>query len=89
MNPTEEGLLGAIAKDPDNSHRLVYADWLEENGDPQRAEFFRLQLHLARLARQGPWLQPALVRAPGRRGPGDALRHLSYRARGTSISLPW
>src|SRR5207247_2362789 len=27
----------------DNTPRLVLADWLEENGDPDRAEFIRLQ----------------------------------------------
>jgi uncharacterized protein (TIGR02996 family) len=27
----------------DHVTRLVYADWLEENGDPQRAEFIRVQ----------------------------------------------
>src|SRR5262249_45999206 len=30
--------------------RLVYADWLQENGDPDRAEFIRLQVQLARLS---------------------------------------
>src|SRR5215468_8406464 len=32
----------------DNAPRLVYADWLEEQGDP-RGEFIRLQCELARL----------------------------------------
>jgi len=26
--------------------RLIYADWLEEHGDPQRAEFIRAQIRL-------------------------------------------
>ena len=50
MNASEEGLLQAIADEPeDDSHRLVYADWLEENGDPQRAEFVRVQVARAQL----------------------------------------
>src|SRR5438093_1094848 len=44
-----EGFLRAIAEDPeDDAPRLVFADWLEEQGDP-RGEFMRLQVHLARL----------------------------------------
>lgn len=33
--------------------RLVYADWLEENGDAARAEFIRVQCELARPCRLG------------------------------------
>jgi uncharacterized protein (TIGR02996 family) len=40
----------AIRDEPDSDmHRLVYADWLEEQGDAARAEFIRLQCQLARL----------------------------------------
>jgi uncharacterized protein (TIGR02996 family) len=39
----EDAFLQAILEDPDNDEaRLVYADWLEERGDP-RGEFIRLQ----------------------------------------------
>ena len=31
----------------DDTPRLIMADWLEENGDPDRAEFIRLQCQLA------------------------------------------
>jgi uncharacterized protein (TIGR02996 family) len=34
----------------DDGPRLVYADWLEDNGQPQRAEFIRLQCRLAEIA---------------------------------------
>jgi uncharacterized protein (TIGR02996 family) len=45
---TGERLLRAILRDPaDDAARLVYADWLEENGDGERAEFVRVQLDLA------------------------------------------
>jgi uncharacterized protein (TIGR02996 family) len=40
----EAALLAAIIADPDDdTPRVVYADWLQENGDPDRAEFIRLQ----------------------------------------------
>jgi uncharacterized protein (TIGR02996 family) len=44
-----EALLHAIRADPDDETvRLVYADWLEEHGNP-RSEFIRVQCELARL----------------------------------------
>jgi uncharacterized protein (TIGR02996 family) len=43
------GFLQAIIENPyDDAPRLVYADWLEEHGDP-RAEFIRVQCALAHL----------------------------------------
>jgi uncharacterized protein (TIGR02996 family) len=46
----EEAFLQAIAESPgDDTHRLVFADWLEDHGRPERAEFIRLQCELARL----------------------------------------
>lgn len=45
----QEAFLAAVAADPDDDlPRLVFADWCEENGDPARAEFIRLQCALAR-----------------------------------------
>jgi uncharacterized protein (TIGR02996 family) len=44
----EAAFLRAVCEQPDDdSPRLVYADWLDEQGDP-RGEFIRLQLKLAR-----------------------------------------
>ncbi len=42
---TEQGaLLQAIRQSPaDDSVRLVYADWLEEHGQPERAELIRVR----------------------------------------------
>src|SRR5689334_13851092 len=38
-------LLAAIVAAPDDdAPRLVYADWLDEHGDPDRAEFIRHQI---------------------------------------------
>jgi uncharacterized protein (TIGR02996 family) len=43
------GFLQAIAEQPDDdTPRLVSADWLDEHGDPARAEFIRVQIELAK-----------------------------------------
>jgi uncharacterized protein (TIGR02996 family) len=45
---SEDALLRAIADRPDDDlPRLVYADWLDEHGQPDRAEFIRVQCRLA------------------------------------------
>ena len=45
----ENGFLQAIVESPDDdAHRLVFADWLDERGDADRAEFIRVQCELAR-----------------------------------------
>jgi uncharacterized protein (TIGR02996 family) len=45
---TEQGLLSDIRANPqDDLPRLAYANWLDENGNSDRAEFIRLQLLLA------------------------------------------
>ncbi len=42
-----EAFLRAIREQPhDDLPRLVYADWLDEHGEPERAEFIRLQIEL-------------------------------------------
>ena len=44
-----DALLAAIHADPDDdTARLVYADWLQENGQPARADFIRAQIEAAR-----------------------------------------
>jgi uncharacterized protein (TIGR02996 family) len=60
MSP-EDGFLQDIIDHPDDdTPRLIYADWLEERGDP-RGDFIRLQCELARMAaddpRQPTWQQ--------------------------------
>jgi uncharacterized protein (TIGR02996 family) len=43
-----EALLRAILDQPkEDTPRLVYADWCDENGQPERAEFIRVQVRLA------------------------------------------
>src|SRR5262249_50649041 len=42
------------ASPEDDGVRLIYADWLQENGQPERAEFIRAQVELARLGEDDP-----------------------------------
>src|SRR5687767_8806243 len=44
----EQLLRGVLEAPEDDAPRLVYADWLEENGDGERAEFIRVCAHAAR-----------------------------------------
>src|SRR5581483_6308863 len=47
--------LRAIAEHPDDDlPRLVYADWLDEHGEPERAEFIRVQIELERMPFDDP-----------------------------------
>lgn len=49
MRSERDAILATICDEIDNdTPRLVFADWLEENGDHQRAEFIRAQIRLAR-----------------------------------------
>src|SRR5262249_53852918 len=48
--PSEEEFLAAIdANMDDDAPRLAHADWLEKNGNKERAEFIRLQVRMARV----------------------------------------
>ncbi len=52
------GFLQAICENPDDdTPRLVYADWLEEHGNAERAEFIRTQIDLSRLPEYEPLWQ--------------------------------
>src|SRR5262245_45833946 len=43
----DEAFLEDIRENPsDDAPRLIYADWLEDHGDPARAEFIRVQCEL-------------------------------------------
>src|SRR5262249_30194069 len=54
----EDGFLDAIRQEPDDEAvRLVYADWLEEqggHGQTARAEFIRVQLRLVSMSEDDP-----------------------------------
>lgn len=48
MTPEEQPFLDAIIAEPaDDRPRLVFADWLEEQGQSDRAEFIRVQCEIA------------------------------------------
>src|SRR5262249_57631182 len=50
-----QGLLQAILDDPENDTlRLIYADWLEDHDQLDRAEFIRVQCAIARLEEDDP-----------------------------------
>jgi uncharacterized protein (TIGR02996 family) len=52
---TDTAFLRAILANPDDdAPRLIYADWLDEQGDADRAEFIRLQIRLARMDSDDP-----------------------------------
>jgi uncharacterized protein (TIGR02996 family) len=69
-SPGHEPFLRAVCEAPDDdAPRLVYADWLDETGDPDRAEFIRLQIRLARERDPSPAIErrcEELLRANGR-----------------------
>jgi uncharacterized protein (TIGR02996 family) len=47
----EDALLRAVIADPDDdAPRLIYADWLDEHGRGERAEFIRVQCAIAGLS---------------------------------------
>src|SRR4051812_47769457 len=60
MTHDEAFLRDIIEHAEDDTPRLVYADWLDDHGDPDRAEFIRLQCRLATLPVGDP-RQPELA----------------------------
>src|SRR5262245_38755690 len=53
--PDRDAFIRMINAQPeDDGPRLVYADWLEETGDCDRAEFIRLQIELTKVPAGGP-----------------------------------
>lgn len=49
-HPDLAALLAAVCQFPhDDTPRLVLADWLDDHGQPERAEFIRVQVELVRL----------------------------------------
>ena len=62
--PGWEPFLAAIKGEMfDDTPRLVFADWLQENGDEARAEFIRLQCRLRALRYDDPEVPPLAARA--------------------------
>jgi uncharacterized protein (TIGR02996 family) len=60
MMTCDEAFLESILEEPDDdAPRLIYADWLDEHGEGERAEFIRVQVELSRLGNRDSRL-PAL-----------------------------
>jgi uncharacterized protein (TIGR02996 family) len=58
----EAGFMEAIRERSDDRERwLIFADWLEEQGDP-RGELIRLQVHLAELPAEEPGRETLVAR---------------------------
>jgi uncharacterized protein (TIGR02996 family) len=69
----DDALIAAICADPDeDTPRLAYADWLDENDRPEQAAFVRAQVELARTP---PW-EPFAVKCRWR---GDLLTGTPFR----------
>ena len=59
-----DALRRAVVADPDDdTPRLIYADWLDEHGDPDRAAFIRAQVEAARAEPFGPSARAAADQA--------------------------
>lgn len=59
---SQKAFLQAIRDAPeDDTPRLIYADWLHDNGEPERAEFIRVQCRLAKMEEDDPE-RPDLLR---------------------------
>src|SRR5438132_5256775 len=64
MTADELAFLRLILADPDaDGPRLVYADWLDEHGQADRAEFIRVQCEQARGGEGSPRAAALLQRA--------------------------
>jgi uncharacterized protein (TIGR02996 family) len=75
MTSDGDALLAAILAEPeDDTRRLVYADWLDEQGEHGRAEFIRVQIEMERLRddRDAMELDPRSVSAHEAGGSGSA-----------------
>lgn len=86
MTEGELLLRGVLLNPADDTARLVYADWLQENGDEERAEFVRVQCELARMpdcGHKNPW--PGAV--------SDCPRCTLFRRQGVLLgrkdAIPW
>jgi uncharacterized protein (TIGR02996 family) len=82
VNQEQAFLQDIIAHPDDDAPRLIFADWIEENGDPERAEFIRLQCQLARLDEtdpghaEGQQRQKALLKKYARRWAGPLAKNV-------------
>ena len=75
--PNEADYLRAVLADPDSDGpRLVYADWLDEQGQSARAEFIRVSIAAERLEEE----VAAWAKVPGRAEDGGRMGESLARA---------
>jgi uncharacterized protein (TIGR02996 family) len=75
-----DALLNAIGERPEeDTPRLMYADWLEEHDQPERADFVRNQVELGRLHIDDPARRELVVKN---------VYYLSHFASGWKAELP-
>jgi uncharacterized protein (TIGR02996 family) len=64
LTPEDHDFIRQILASPDeDAPRLAYADWLEQQGEHDRAEFIRCQVEAARLLPRDPQLEQLTARA--------------------------
>jgi len=92
----EQALLAAVIAHPDeDTPRLMFADWLEENGQPERAEFIRAQIEAARFPPGDPGAKALrarvveLIKQHRKEWKGVATRGVFVRGFLTGICVPY
>ena len=90
----QKPFLDAIIANPaDDNVRLVFADWLQENGQEERAEFIRVQCELATLSDPCPRCHSAYLRTAdvnkGRYTPDLCAAHQRERELWPSTVADW
>jgi len=81
-----------LANPEDDTPRLIYADWLDDQGDEARAEFIRLQCELARLKLRGEenqHLQSRKKFQPEKVPGANAIKITRYLIVGTVFPAVW
>jgi uncharacterized protein (TIGR02996 family) len=63
MSEQEDLYRAVLANPDDDAPRLIYADWLDEHGQPERAEFIRIQCAMERIPLGTTRWQPLSERA--------------------------
>ena len=83
--PENAALFAAIIANPrEDTPRLAYADWLDENGDEARARFIRLQYEIEKLPPIGPKAskakkeEEALLKKHGHKWAGEITELVGY-----------
>lgn len=78
MGSDGDALRAGVLRNPDDDTvRLIYADWLEENGEPERGGFVRAQV----------WAAQAEPHSPGVRQHLDSAKKL-FEGRGANWAAP-